>query len=553
MPFFSGPKADTVQAEGLSWERLQAARRAREALRPPSGPPSAARGLASLGTGLFDGLITRSVNRRQRQFEERDRGWFDDAIANPTMESVARARGARTLTEGQEDTLERMMKGMIGGGEDSKGYGSHVTDHGVVSVSKDTGEAELAYGIEPKPGKGIVHETADGRVFVIQPDAEGAYSAKQVLGIDQVQAAAAEADLEDTQSRTTDRDERRALAVKRFEHQQFVDTNKIWVDQFVARSRAEAEAAGLQWEKDKFEMQTERARTEFAHKVATDMAAHGLKVDEHRLAKSIAKFSQENATIDNALAEARFQAELEGRIRGGVSVNVGDQAQSRLVKGFMDQEIGISDGIREDGDKARDLIPSFDLMAQALDSPEFQSGFGQSILDPIRDIATRLGVKDANAMDANQVFTALSNDLLVTDTGGLGRQISDGDRIFYEQIWPNLRKTPEANAVLMWSLRRIAERDIEKMEAYDAEVRIPAARAAMNGETYAGPTPSEWNNAWYADPQRGGRDVFPDGSWEDYLETRRINRKYGTDMPVNDGEFVDWANTRIGKILNGGG
>ena len=154
-------------------------------------------------------------------------------------------------------------------------------------------------------------------------------------------------------------------------------------------------------------------------------------------------------------------------------------------------------------------------------------------------------------MDANAAFKALSNKLLVTDTGGLGRQISDGDRKFYEEIWPNLMKTPEANRALLWALRRIAERDIEKMEAYDAEVRIPQVRAAMNGEDYAGPTPSEWNNAWYADKSRGGRDVFPPGAWEHYERVRRINLKYGTDMPVNDAEYESWANTRLGQFMGG--
>ena len=554
MPFFSGPKADTGQAEGLSWERLQAARRAREALKPPGGPPSAARGLASLGTGLFDALITRSVNRRQRQFEDRDRGWFDAAIADPTLENVARARGARTLTDGQGDTLERLMKSTIGGGDDAKGWGSHVSGGDVVSVNKDTGDAKLAYEAPDRPTEGRIHETADGSVYVIGQDADGNHVATPVLGIDPIQRDAAEAGLEDTRSRTADRDERLALAQKQFEAEQFMNANEVWVEQFVARSRAEAERAGLQWEKDKFAMQTERARTEFAHKVAMDMAAQGLKVDAQRLAESIAEFNREDATIDNALAEARFQAQLEGRIRSGVTVNTGDAAAAdRLTKGFMDQEIGISDGIREDGEKGRGLMPSFDLMEQALDDPEFQSGFGQNILDPIRDVAVRLGVKDAHTMDANAVFKALSNKLLVTDSGGLGRQISDGDRKFYEEIWPNLMKTPEANRALLWALRRIAQRDIEKMEAYDAEVRTPRVRAAINGEEWTGPTPSEWNTAWYADPDRGGRDVFPEGAWDEYLKVIRINAKYGTDMPVNDGEFADWADTKLGRFMGGGG
>ena len=551
MPLFSGPKVDTGQPQGLSWERLQQARRVREGLRPPGGPPSAARGFASLGTGLLDGLMGRAISRRQRQFEERDQGWFDEAIGDPTLENLARARGARTLTDGQSDTLERLMEGMIGGGGDSKGYSFHNTPQGVVSGNKDTGEATMGYALEARPGKGTTHETADGRVFMIYRDENGKPVGEQVLGIDPLQREAVEADIAKTQEGTTDMQERRALAMKRFDHDVWVDTNKVWTEQFAARSLAEYRKAGLEQKDEHFRLQTEQARTEFAHKVATDMAAQGLKVDAQRLAESIAKFNQEDATIDNALAEARFQAQLEGRIRSGVTVNTGDRANNRLVAGFMDQEIGISDGIREDGEKGRDLMPSFDLMEQALDDPEFQSGFGQSILDPIRDVATRLGVKDARTMDANAVFKALSNKLLVTDSGGLGRQISDGDRKFYEEIWPNLMKSPEANRALLWALRRIAQRDIEKMEAYDAEVRIPQVRAAMNGQEYSGQTPSEWNNAWYADPNRGGRDVFPEGAWEDYDRVRRINMKHGTDMPVNDAEFDAWAKTKLGKIMGG--
>lgn len=58
------------------------------------------------------------------------------------------------------------------------------------------------------------------------------------------------------------------------------------------------------------------------------------------------------------------------------------------------------------------------------------------------------GLKPNQATNAGAVETIV-NRMLIDETGGLGRQISDGDRAFYERMYPNARHLPGANMMAL--------------------------------------------------------------------------------------------------------
>jgi hypothetical protein len=134
---------------------------------------------------------------------------------------------------------------------------------------------------------------------------------------------------------------------------------------------------------------------------------------------------------------------------------------------LLEELIKTDADIQKRGNKSTDVLQSLNTLDAITKSPNFQSGQSQALVNKgiglaytLANTARDLGVpeqyipsldemKAAKGTQLGQMFSALSNQLIFNALGGLGAQISNSDRNFVSDSFPNLNLTPNGNKLLI--------------------------------------------------------------------------------------------------------
>jgi len=169
------------------------------------------------------------------------------------------------------------------------------------------------------------------------------------------------------------------------------------------------------------------------------------------------------AEIDKQLQPTTGQKEsIADKLPGETEVEYAarkEDAKTRAVEGakFYTKKY---ETIQAAGEKANTARGSLDAAEQIMAQPSFYSGpLGDKVL-LIKQAAAALGI-DPDAAASPEAFRSLANRTVFETLGGLGNQISDGDRKFITGAFPNLGNTPQGNKVLVEILRRTNDRALK--------------------------------------------------------------------------------------------
>lgn len=164
------------------------------------------------------------------------------------------------------------------------------------------------------------------------------------------------------------------------------------------------------------------------------------------------------------LPAGSYQKDSKGKISPvnptGTTINMGaEKAQDAKVgQGYGDYQLDLASKGRNAGATLNTLA----LMEQAMNTPGFYSGVGGEGVKRANQFLSALGVKDAKAASAQEVFDALSNKVVLDGLGGsLGPGISNTDRDYIGRTAPTLASTPEGNRALIGVARALAQRQQE--------------------------------------------------------------------------------------------
>jgi hypothetical protein len=134
---------------------------------------------------------------------------------------------------------------------------------------------------------------------------------------------------------------------------------------------------------------------------------------------------------------------------------------------LLDELIKTDADIQKRGNKSTDVLQSLNTLDTIAKSPDFQSGKSQALVNKgvslaytLAGVAKNLGVPDqyipslddmksASTARLGEMFSGLSNQLIFNALGGLGAQISNSDRNFVSDSFPNLNLTPQGNKLLI--------------------------------------------------------------------------------------------------------
>ncbi len=120
--------------------------------------------------------------------------------------------------------------------------------------------------------------------------------------------------------------------------------------------------------------------------------------------------------------------------------------------------------IAADGDKARASLNTLDAAEQIMQQPGFYSGPANAQVLLLKQAAAAIGA-DPNAASSMESFRGLANRTVFDTLGGLGNQISEGDRKFVIGAFPSLENTPQGNKVMIEIMRRMNARKLEVSKA----------------------------------------------------------------------------------------
>jgi len=129
--------------------------------------------------------------------------------------------------------------------------------------------------------------------------------------------------------------------------------------------------------------------------------------------------------------------------------------------------------IGQEATKARSTISTLRSMDQLMKNPNFYSGAGADANLLTKRVAAAFGGDkalldlgmDPTKAGPQEAFRALSNKAIYDSLGSLGTGISNGDRSFIENAFPNLSNTPQGNAMLIKIQQRMEERKVEIAQA----------------------------------------------------------------------------------------
>lgn len=159
------------------------------------------------------------------------------------------------------------------------------------------------------------------------------------------------------------------------------------------------------------------------------------------------------------------------------------------------------DEVRTKTIQAEDFLQQAERMRTIMNHPDFRSGQGAAAINYATSIVTTLhnSLKAAGVPvpDISQIpnlpafqrsaalgeaYAALANSALFKTLGGLGRQISDGDRIFMEKAYASLSNTPLGNKLLLDIQMTLARRAVENGRAAESyRQNRPETRATIHG------------------------------------------------------------------------
>jgi hypothetical protein len=123
-------------------------------------------------------------------------------------------------------------------------------------------------------------------------------------------------------------------------------------------------------------------------------------------------------------------------------------------------------GILERAGTSQDLLSTYDMAAQALETGAYTGAGGETLLG-LQKIGQALGFDvDQNKIAGAEMLQALQNRLALLarnpESGmGMPGAVSDRDIDFLKSMQPGLTQTPQGNRILLEAYRRIAQRNVE--------------------------------------------------------------------------------------------
>jgi hypothetical protein len=175
-----------------------------------------------------------------------------------------------------------------------------------------------------------------------------------------------------------------------------------------------------------------------------------------------------------------------------------------LAKAEEDKKTGASLGddyndIRKKGMAATAMIPQLERVANL--SPQAYAGSAAPVMQSLRSMLTSFGI-DSKTVAAGEELSAITNKLTLQDLGGsLGVAISNGDRSFIENTFPNLATSERGRQQLVQYLVAVKRREQEMLRMAD-EWR--EKKGSMNGFARHMILWSEQNPLFKQPVQRGG-------------------------------------------------
>jgi len=195
----------------------------------------------------------------------------------------------------------------------------------------------------------------------------------------------------------------------------------------------------------------------------------------------------------------------------------GEKEYERTVgKGYGETMLDL----QKQGRAAQNSITSLKLMEKAIDTPGFYSGSASDAVTAARKVAVSLGVADAAAAAPNELFTKISNKLVLDLAGGsLGTGFSNADRDYLASSVPNLANTPEGNKQIIQIMKKVegrrAEvskfaRDYAKFHGGRLDQGFDDALAQWTEQNQLFPEGEKANAAAKAPPKLGSVPIPPD-------------------------------------------
>lgn len=156
------------------------------------------------------------------------------------------------------------------------------------------------------------------------------------------------------------------------------------------------------------------------------------------------------------------QVGADGRVVFPQKPLVTQVGESTYAKKQAEGDYARYQDILKSGDSAAQQRTTIDTMLNLLNDPKFFSGFGANTVLDLRRLAESAGLADANTTGAQamELFQKFANRQLLDSQGGhLGAQVSNADRDFIQQAGAYLGNTPAGNRFILEVSAIGADRD----------------------------------------------------------------------------------------------
>jgi hypothetical protein len=146
---------------------------------------------------------------------------------------------------------------------------------------------------------------------------------------------------------------------------------------------------------------------------------------------------------------------------GASQTNIDMKGQSKYSEERGKGRAENANNIEKDERAAQQSITSLGAMENAMNDPNFYSGFMANGVQSAKKFAVMIG-GDPNQVASTETFNSFAKQAALASMGGsLGTGFSNADRDFVESQVPTLANTPEGNKSLIGIHRKIAERKIQ--------------------------------------------------------------------------------------------
>jgi len=135
-------------------------------------------------------------------------------------------------------------------------------------------------------------------------------------------------------------------------------------------------------------------------------------------------------------------------------------------------------------------------------SPDAYSGAAAPIVQNVRSALSTFGI-DPGKAPVGDMLTSLGNEMTIRSLGGLGRQISDGDRVYMASVFPSIADTMEGRKMKIEALRAMAQRQEDVAALAEQWKNDPNNNGSLKGFAQA---LAKWadQNPLFPDPRKGG-------------------------------------------------